>query len=31
MSVADEAIDRLYGLPLDEFTPACDELARRVR
>jgi hypothetical protein len=25
------AIDRLYGLPLDEFTRARDELARRVR
>jgi len=28
---ADEEIDRLYGLPLDEFTRARDELARRVR
>ena len=27
----DEEIDRLYGLPLDEFTRARDELARRVR
>jgi hypothetical protein len=27
---ADE-IDRLYGLPLDEFTPARDALARRLR
>jgi hypothetical protein len=24
-------IDRLYGLPLEEFTPARDELARRLR
>src|SRR5919202_1450034 len=30
MSVPDEEIDRLYGLPLDEFTRARDELARRV-
>jgi hypothetical protein len=28
---ADEEIDRLYGLPLDEFTRARDELAGRVR
>ena len=28
---AEEEIDRLYGLPLDEFTRARDELARRVR
>jgi hypothetical protein len=28
--VADD-VDRLYGLPLDEFTRARDELARRVR
>jgi hypothetical protein len=27
----DSQIDRLYGLPLDEFTRARDELARRVR
>ena len=27
----EEEIDRLYGLPLDEFTRARDELARRVR
>jgi hypothetical protein len=31
MSVPEEEIDRLYGLPLDEFTRARDELARRVR
>jgi hypothetical protein len=31
MSGADEAIDRLYGLPLDEFTSERDELARHVR
>src|SRR5438270_3469254 len=31
MSVAGDAIDRLYGLPLDEFTRERDELARRVR
>ena len=31
MSVADDGIDRLYGLPLDEFTRERDELARRVR
>ena len=31
MSAADEGIDRLYGLPLDEFTQARDELARHVR
>jgi hypothetical protein len=30
MSAAEE-IDRLYGLPLDEFTRARDELARRAR
>jgi hypothetical protein len=29
--VAGDEIDRLYGLPLDEFTKARDELARRVR
>jgi hypothetical protein len=28
---AEDEIDRLYGLPLDEFTRARDELARRVR
>ena len=28
---ADHEIDRLYGLPLDEFTRGRDELARRVR
>lgn len=27
----DAAIDRLYALPLEEFTPARDELARRLR
>jgi hypothetical protein len=27
----DEEIDRLYGLPLDEFTPARNELAKRLR
>jgi hypothetical protein len=27
----DAAIDELYALPLDEFTPARDELARRLR
>jgi hypothetical protein len=31
MSMPEEEIDRLYGLPLDEFTRARDELARRVR
>ena len=31
MAAAEEEIDRLYGLPLDEFTRARDELARRVR
>ena len=31
MSAAQDAIDHLYGLPLEEFTPARDELARRVR
>ena len=31
MRAAEEDIDRLYGLPLDEFTGARDELARRVR
>src|ERR671935_662749 len=31
MSVAEEEIDRLYGLPLDEFTRGRDELARRIR
>jgi hypothetical protein len=30
-TAADEEIDRLYGLPLDEFTRARDELARHVR
>ena len=29
--MADEEIDGLYGLPLDEFTRARDDLARRVR
>ena len=29
--MADDAIDGLYGLPLDEFTRARDELARRAR
>jgi hypothetical protein len=28
---ADEELDRLYGLPLDEFTRARDELARSIR
>ena len=28
---AEEEIDRLYGLPLDEFTRGRDELARRIR
>ena len=28
---ADDALDRLYGLPLAEFTPARDELARELR
>jgi hypothetical protein len=27
----DAEIDRLYGLPLEEFTPARDELAKRLR
>jgi len=27
----EDQIDRLYGLPLDQFTPARDELARRLR
>jgi hypothetical protein len=31
MSVSEEEIDRLYGLPLDEFTRGRDELARRIR
>ena len=31
MSAAEDGIDALYGLPLDEFTRARDELARRVR
>jgi hypothetical protein len=31
MSVPEEEVDRLYGLPLDEFTRARDELARGVR
>jgi hypothetical protein len=31
VSAAEEEIDRLYGLPLDEFTRARDELARRIR
>src|SRR5919198_3439001 len=31
MSAPQKEIDRLYGLPLDEFTRARDELARRVR
>jgi hypothetical protein len=31
VSSAEDAIDNLYGLPLDEFTRARDELARRVR
>ena len=28
---ADDALDRLYGLPLAEFTPARDQLARELR
>jgi hypothetical protein len=31
VSAAEQEIDGLYGLPLDEFTRARDELARRVR
>jgi hypothetical protein len=31
MSAREEEIDRLYGLPLDEFTRSRDELARRIR
>jgi hypothetical protein len=31
MNLDEDAIDRLYGLPLDEFTRARDELARRLR
>lgn len=31
MSVAEDPVDHLYGLPLDEFTRARDELARHVR
>jgi hypothetical protein len=31
MSALDEEVDRLYGLPLDDFTRARDELARRIR
>lgn len=31
VSAADEEIDRLYGLPLDEFTGARNALARRFR
>jgi len=31
MSGVPEEIDRLYGLPLDEFTSARDEFARRLR
>lgn len=27
----DEELDRLYGLPLDQFTPARNDLARRLR
>src|SRR4051794_36382292 len=29
--MADDAIDRLYGLPLDEFVPERDALAKRLR
>jgi hypothetical protein len=31
VSAAEEEVDRLYALPLDEFTRARDELARRIR
>src|SRR5919201_6471134 len=31
VSAVEDEIDRLYGLPLDEFTRARDELARRIR
>jgi hypothetical protein len=31
VSAAEDEIDGLYGLPLDEFTRARDELARRIR
>jgi hypothetical protein len=31
MNLDEDPIDRLYGLPLDEFTRARDELARRLR
>src|SRR5207237_2555030 len=31
VSAAEEEIDRLYGLPLDEFTRDRDALARRIR
>jgi hypothetical protein len=31
MSATEDGIDALYGLPLDEFTRARDELARRIR
>src|SRR5947207_4291315 len=31
MSPLDDQVDRLYGLPLDEFTRARDELARHLR
>lgn len=31
MADSGEAIDELYGLPLDEFTPARNELAKRLR
>src|SRR5919201_1586357 len=29
--VPEEAVDELYGLPLDEFTPRRDELAKELR
>jgi hypothetical protein len=31
VSPTEEEVDRLYGLPLEEFTRARDELARRIR
>jgi hypothetical protein len=31
MAVSDQQLDRLYGLPLDEFTAARDDLARDLR
>jgi hypothetical protein len=31
MATAQDEIDRLYGLPLDEFTPARDAVAKRLR